>query len=54
MAGSRTKVPHAAPGLAIKGNHCQPGSPEQTAQDLAKAQVGREGTVNPVTFFFLF
>lgn len=34
------------PRVAIKGNHCRPGSPGRTAQDLAKAQVG---TVKPVT-----
>lgn len=53
-AGSRAKVPQAGLGLALMGNHCQSGSPEQTARDLAKAQVGTGGTVRSVTFFFFF
>lgn len=35
--------------LALKGGHCQPGSPARTAEDLAEVQLGTEGAVKPVT-----
>lgn len=38
-----------AQGLGLKGGYCRPREPSTAAQNLAKAQVGREGTGKPVT-----